>query len=84
MCSLEWSKKTFKLYYPFFKIVDPKMPLALQKRDYLGNNRYWKQVFSFGNGDVLITSEWYKESKPLFINWFHHIEETRQKEADQE
>lgn len=83
MCTLEWSKKTFNLYYPFFKVVKPGIPVTLQKKDNRGNNRYWKQVFPFGNGDVLITSEWYKESKPLFIRWFQNIEDARQKDVEQ-
>lgn len=84
MCTLEWSKKTFNLYYPFFRIVKPGVPVSLQKKDSRGNNRYWKQVFPFGNGDVLITSEWYKESKPLFIRWFQNIEAAQQKETELE
>ena len=73
MCTLEWSKKTFRLYYPFMKVVGPSDNIDLLKRDSLGNNRYWKHIFTYKNGSVLISSEWYKESKPPFVTWFNSL-----------
>ncbi len=73
MCTLDWSKKTFKLYFPFMKVVNPSDNIDLLKRDSRGNNRYWNKVFTFNERTVLITSEWYKESKPLFISWFNSL-----------
>jgi len=69
----EWSKKTLGLYYALFKPYDPGQPIEMQTKDYRNNNRYYGKIFTFGNHQVLLTSEWYKESKELYINWFNSL-----------
>lgn len=71
--SLDWSKATLKLYYPFFKVFDDTKTIEEQKVDHLGNGRYWKRIYTFNEKKYLITSEWYKESKPLFISWYNTL-----------
>ena len=69
----EWSKKTLGLYYALFKSYDPSQPIENQTKDHRNNNRYYGKVFTFGECQVLLTSEWYKESKELYINWFNSL-----------
>lgn len=69
----EWSKKTLGLYYALFKPYDPSQPIENQTKDYRNNNRYYGKVFTFGDSQVLLTCEWYKESKKLYINWFNNL-----------
>lgn len=71
--SKDWSKSTLGIYYPFFRPFQQGIPIEDQIKDHLGNGRYYKQVFVFGDRQVLLTSEWYKESKPSFINWFNSL-----------
>ncbi len=74
LCSLEWSKSQFKnLYYPVFKVVDPSIDFSAQRCDYRGKYRYYEDLYSFGNGTVFLTSQWYKESKDKFIAWFNSL-----------
>ena len=73
MQNLVWSKTTMKLYYPFLKKYDSTRRLDEQIKDEKGNGRFWKQIFSFSGKKYLITSEWYKESKPLFIKWYNNL-----------
>lgn len=69
----KWSKEHLHIYYAFMKIYDSTIELTAQTRDYLGTNRYWKQIFTFGGVEVLITSEWYKGDKPFFIRWYNSL-----------
>ena len=69
----KWSKDNLGLYYPLFKIVNEDQPIENQTKDYLGNNRYYSTVYSFGDKRVLITSEWYKENKIKYIHWFNEL-----------
>ena len=69
----EWSKEHLHLYYSFFKKYDPERELNEQRRDHRGNGRYWNKLFSFGDDQYLITSEWYADSKPLFIDWYNGL-----------
>jgi len=71
--SAEWSKKMLGLYYPLCKSFDESKSISEQRIDHLGNGRYWNRVFRFGNHQFLITSEWYKQSRPLFIKWFNSL-----------
>lgn len=71
--SKEWSKSTLGLYYPLFRLYDETIPLEVQTRDHIGNSRYYSKVYIFGQTKVLLTSEWYKESKDRYIRWFNSI-----------
>lgn len=68
-----WSKATLKLYFPFLKKYDLSNSLDMQIKDKKGNGRFWKQIFSFSGEKYIITSEWYKESKPYFIKWYNSL-----------
>lgn len=70
-CDKAWTKEHLHLYYAFFKKYDPTRDINEQRKDHLGNGRYWSYIFSFGGVDFLITSEWYKKDKPYFIRWFN-------------
>ena len=73
LLSLEWSNKTLKLNYAFFKLVDETKPLAEQRLDHLGNGRYYSRIFSFGGKRYLLTSQWYDKSKGPFIEWYNSL-----------
>ena len=71
--TLEWSKRVLGIYYPLFRILDPGIPVDKQIKDSRGNARYYRQIYDFGGVQVLMTSEWYKESKQKYIKWFNDV-----------
>lgn len=73
MQSHEWSNTVLKLNYPFLKVVDESRPISEQRRDHLGNGRYYSRVFTFAGKKYLITSEWYARNKPYFIDWYNGL-----------
>ena len=78
LLSLVRSKELFKLYYPFFKILDDSKSIEAQCKDRLGYARYWNNIYSFNGKKFLITSQWYKESKVYFISWFNKLMESEE------
>lgn len=79
LCSKEWSKKKLGLFYAMFKEYNPDCSIDEQRKDYRNNNRYYNQIFSFGGREVLLTSEWYKESRSRYIEWYNDLIENSQK-----
>jgi len=73
MQSLDWSNATFKLNYPLLKPVDESKPITEQRRDHLGNGRYYSRTYTFSGVKYLVTSEWYAKSRPLFISWYNKL-----------
>jgi hypothetical protein len=74
LTSLAWSKINFKkLYYPVLKTFDPTKSIEAQRVDYKGNGRYYEQVYTFAGKQFLLTSQWYKDAKLQFIDWFNNL-----------
>lgn len=75
LCDRAWSKKTFKIRYPFMKRKSAEGETRL--RDAGGYGRYWVDCFRFGDAEVFITKEWFEEngSKERFIEWYEGIED---------
>lgn len=74
LTSLAWAKINFKkLYYPVLKVLDPTQSIETQRVDYKGNGRYYEQVYTFAGKQFLLTSQWYKDAKSQFINWFNSL-----------
>lgn len=73
MQSLEWSKKNLKLTYAFIKPLDESKPITEQRRDHLGNGRYYSHPYAFDGKKYLVTSEWYEKNRALFINWYNKL-----------
>jgi hypothetical protein len=74
LLSLEWSSKSFKkLYYPVLKLFDPSKTVDEQKVDYKGNGRYYDRVYTLSGKQYLLTSQWYKDAKIQFINWYNDL-----------
>ena len=71
--SKEWSKEVLGLYYPLMKPYMDDKPIKEQIIDYRGNGRYYKHVYLFGDRKVLLTSEWYIENKPKYIQWYNRL-----------
>jgi len=66
LLSKEYSKKKFNINYPFFKKVSKDTP----KQD-----RYWKIPYVIHENYYVATSEWFKESIPLFKAYLKGIAE---------
>jgi hypothetical protein len=75
LCDRAWSKKTFKIGYPFMKRKSAEGETRL--RDAGGYGRYWVDCFRFGDAEVFITKEWFEEngSRERFIEWYEGIED---------
>lgn len=71
MCDLQWGKATFRLTtpQPFARIVNGSVPVSELAKDEHGYNRYWNEVFTFGNYDLLFTSQWYERNHDYFDKW---------------
>lgn len=72
ICDWQWGKQTFRLVasYPFAKIVDGTESVSSLAKDERGNNRYWNEIFSFGDVDLIICSQWYERNRDYFNEWF--------------
>ena len=75
MCDVEWSKKTFSYdrLLPFAKLADIERDISEQIKDEKGNNRYWNEIFTFNENNLLIISQWYKKDKSSFDKWYESI-----------
>lgn len=75
MCSAEWSHKTFTYnrILPFAKIFIALKEISEQAKDERGYNRYWDEVFSFGEYKLLIVSQWYAKDKDSFDEWYDSL-----------
>ena len=74
LLSLEWSSKTFKkLYYPVLKAFDSSKTVDEQRVDYKGNGRYYDRVYTLAGKKYLLTSQWYKDAKVQFIEWYNNL-----------
>jgi hypothetical protein len=72
--SLDWSRTHFKkLYYPVLKKFDPSKTIEEQRVDYKGNGRYYEQLYTFSGKQFLLTSQWYKDAKEQFVNWYNGL-----------
>ncbi len=60
----EYSKRKFDINYPFFKRISKDAP----KQD-----RYWKKKYMIQGGYYVATSEWFKDSIPLFKAYLKEI-----------
>jgi hypothetical protein len=72
--SLDWSRTHFKkLYYHVLKKFDPSKTIEEQRVDYKGNGRYYEQLYTFSGKQFLLTSQWYKDAKEQFVNWYNGL-----------
>jgi hypothetical protein len=69
----DWSSNTFGLTNSFIKIVDLTKTLYEQQIDERGYNRYWKDTFTFGADQFLVSSQWYDRNRERFNNWLLNI-----------
>lgn len=65
-----WSKDILELKCAFVKIYDERYTLDKQIKDNLGINKYWKEIFQFGNYKLLLTNQWYEKNRDKFNNWY--------------
>jgi hypothetical protein len=68
-----WSNVTFGLDYPFARIYSQQSELSQQIKDDNGYNRYWKEIYNFGNTQLLICSQWFEEDKQRFDKWYQGL-----------
>lgn len=76
MCNAEWSHRTFSYQsriLPFARVANYVDDLSSQIKDEKGNNRYWNEIFSFGDYRLLIFSQWYSKDKDDFDKWYESI-----------
>lgn len=75
ICDLHWGKEALKLAspHPFAKIVDGTVAVADLAKDEYGYNRYWNQVFSFGEVNLILSSQWYERNRVYFNQWFSSL-----------
>lgn len=71
--SKEWSKKVLNINKPLAIIYNPNISISNQIKDHNGNNRYWREIFSFGDIKLLICSQWYKKDKKYFDDWYESL-----------
>lgn len=72
LCDVTWSKGifTYPPLLPFAKRYDNQHELSAQTKDENGKNRYWNEIFRFGDIDLLIISQWYAKDKESFDKWY--------------
>jgi hypothetical protein len=71
----EWGKSTFSYYYnlPFAKILTDINNISSHIRDMNGQNRYWSEVFTFGQHKLLFFSQWFEKDRDNFNNWYYNL-----------
>lgn len=65
-----WSKEMLNLNFPFVKEYNPSVPLHNQLSTDNGANRYWAEVFDFGENRLLFCSQWYYGDRVYFDHWY--------------
>lgn len=65
-----WSKEMLNLNFPFVKEYNPSVPLRNQLSTDNGVNRYWAEVFDFGENRLLFCSQWYYGDRVYFDHWY--------------
>jgi len=74
ICSVYWSKRAFpSCYLSFAKIFNSTQDFSSQTKDEKGKNRYWNEVFTFGQNELLISSQWYERDKESFDRWYESL-----------
>lgn len=75
LCDVGWSRKmfTYPLLLPFAKIANIQQALSVQTKDENGKNRYWNEIFTFGDKNLLIISQWYAKDKVSFDKWYDNL-----------
>lgn len=75
MESVEWSKETMRIRYGFIRKCTGKETSTRDEKGYL---RFWSNVFTFGNTEVLVSSQWYdtpnaNANRDKFIEWYNSL-----------
>jgi len=65
-----WSKETLNLNYPFTGVYNTSIPLRAQLSTDNGANRFWAEIFDFGNCQLLFCSQWYEGDRAYFDRWY--------------
>lgn len=73
LCDKAWNKKTFHTNWPFMKRKQSDGETLL--RDTNGRMRYWVDSFAFGDVEVYVTKELFRESGSMecFIEWYEGL-----------
>lgn len=84
LCDASSSKRifTYPLLQPFAKKYTDQHDLSTQTKDENGKNRYWNEIFKFGDIDLLIISQWYATDKESFDRWYDSLLQTKTIIAD--
>lgn len=65
-----WSKETLNLNYPFARVYNSAIPLRAQLSTDNGANRFWAEIFNFGECRLLFCSQWYEGDRAYFDRWY--------------
>ena len=65
----EQSNKTFGITYPF--MTDDKTKIY----DKNGHSRYWKQPYYFNGKYYYITSQWFRDNREKFDQWYESLQD---------
>jgi hypothetical protein len=66
--SEQYSKAVFDMNYPIIKKVNNNIPIT-ENRMVKDRTRYYAGVFTNGENQYLISSEWFDRSLEGFIQW---------------
>lgn len=75
LCDADWSRDTFSYdrRLSFAKLYSCDIDISAQIKDSKGYNRYWNEIFEFGDYKLLIISQWYSEHKDRFDLWYEKL-----------
>ena len=73
ICDIQWSNENLKHeeQYPFATIVDRPFPFKDLVND---EDRYWDQIFPFGDVNLIISKNWHECSRVSFDKWLSTLE----------
>ena len=73
ICDIQWSNENLKHeeQYPFATIVDRPFPFNDLVND---EDRYWDQIFPFGDVNLIISKNWHECSRVSFDKWLSTLE----------
>lgn len=72
-CQKQWSKEVLNLNFPFARVYDSLSPIHDQLSAIGGSNRFWSEVFNFGNCQLLFSSEWCINDRIYFDRWYDNL-----------
>lgn len=75
ICDLNWSKKSLKFLTPssFAKIVGKSGLDTNSIKDLYDYSRYWNEIFTFGEVNLIFASQWDEENRIYFDEWYSKL-----------